>query len=119
MLKCNDKCVTIFLEGDDFMSGKTATLNCRVNPDAKQQAEAILSRLGIPMSTAIDMYLQQINLVGGIPFSVTLSKHSSFDADYMSASEIHTAIRAGIDDAEAGRIKDAASVFANISNKRT
>lgn len=47
------------------MSSKTATLNCRVNPDVKQQAEAILSRLGIPMSTAIDMYLQQINLVWG------------------------------------------------------
>lgn len=100
------------------MSGKTATLNCRVNPDAKQQAEAILSRLGIPMSIAIDMYLQQINLVGGIPFSVTL-KHSSFDADRMSASEIHAAIQAGIDDAEAGRVKDATSVFADFRESHT
>lgn len=101
------------------MSGKTATLNCRVNPEAKQQAEAILARLGIPMATAIDMYLQQINLVGGIPFSVTLSKPSSFDADDMSASEIHAAIRQGIDDAEAGRVKDAATVFAGFKESHS
>ena len=39
---------------------KTATLNLRVNPAVKQRAEAVLTRLGIPMSTAIDMYLNQI-----------------------------------------------------------
>jgi addiction module RelB/DinJ family antitoxin len=36
---------------------KSATLNLRVNPTVKQRAEDVLSRLGIPMSTAIDMYL--------------------------------------------------------------
>ena len=38
---------------------KTATLNLRVNPAVKERAEAVLSRLGVPMSTAIDMYLNQ------------------------------------------------------------
>lgn len=32
---------------------KTATLNLRVNPIAKQRAENVLKQLGIPMSTAI------------------------------------------------------------------
>ncbi len=109
----------MYWEVDEFMSNKTATLNCRVNPDAKQQAEAILSKLGISMSTAIDMYLQQINLVGGIPFSVTLSKHPTFDADYMSVSDIHAAIQVGIDDAETGRVQDAASIFANFRENHT
>ena len=36
---------------------KTATLNLRVNPVVKQRAEDVLTRLGIPMSTAIDIYL--------------------------------------------------------------
>ena len=53
---------------------KTATLNLRRNPNVKQRAEDVLSRLGIPMSTAIDMYLNQISLTGGIPFPVTLPK---------------------------------------------
>ena len=41
---------------------KTATLNLRVNPTVKGRAEEVLSRLGIPMSTAINMYLNQISL---------------------------------------------------------
>lgn len=42
--------------------GKTATLNLRVNPVVKERAEKVLSQLGVPMSTAIDMYLNQISL---------------------------------------------------------
>ncbi len=30
---------------------KTATLNLRVNPMVKERAEAVLSKLGVPMST--------------------------------------------------------------------
>ena len=33
--------------------GKTATLNIRVNPDVKENAESVLAQLGIPMATAI------------------------------------------------------------------
>ena len=65
---------------------KTATLNLRVNPSVKQRAEDVLSRLGIPMSTAIDMYLNQISLTGGIPFSISLPKApQSLNMDVMSA----------------------------------
>ena len=65
--------------------GKTATLNLRINPTVKQRAEDVLTRLGIPMSTAIDMYLNQISLTGGIPFAVTLPKApSSLNADLMT-----------------------------------
>lgn len=37
----------------------------------------MLAQLGIPVATAIDMYLKQISLVGGIPFSVALPKADS------------------------------------------
>ena len=47
-----------------YSMGKTATLNIRVNPDVKENAESVLAQLGIPMATAIDMYLKQISLVG-------------------------------------------------------
>ena len=68
---------------------KTATLNLRINPTVKQRAEDVLTRLGIPMSTAIDMYLNQISLTGGIPFAVTLPKvPSSLNADLMTKEEI-------------------------------
>ena len=69
---------------------KTATLNLRVNPTVKERAEAVLSRLGVPMSTAIDMYLNQISLTGGIPFTVTLPKApDSLNVDQMTDEEFH------------------------------
>lgn len=83
---------------------KSATLNLRVNPSVKQRAEDVLSRLGIPMLTAINMYLNQISLTGGIPFSVTLPKAlASANTDLMSVEEIHTKLKEG-DDVTAGRV---------------
>ena len=85
--------------------GKTATLNLRVNPSVKEKAENVLAQLGIPMSTAIDMYLKQISLVGGIPFSVVLPKvASSVNADMMSVSQIHQKLEKGYADIEKGNV---------------
>lgn len=91
---------------------KTATLNLRVNPTVKQRAENVLKQLGIPMATAIDMYLNQISLTGGIPFAVTLPKApQSVNTDLMSADEIHAKLQEGYDDMEAGKVRDAETAF--------
>ena len=94
---------------------KTATLNLRVNPKVKARAEEVLSRLGIPMSTAVDMYLNQISLTGGIPFNVTLPKAPvSVNADLMRVQEIHDILREGYEDVREGKVQDAASAFARF-----
>ncbi len=91
---------------------KTATLNLRVNPTLKEQAENILQQLGIPMSTAVDMFLKQITLVGGIPFPVTLPKvPAAVNMDLMTNEEIHAKLRKGLEDAETGRVQDAGTAF--------
>ena len=92
---------------------KSATLNLRVNPTTKKSAEDVLSRLGISMSTAIDMYLKQITLTGGIPFRVALPQApDSINADLMTTTEIHAKLQEGFDDIEAGRVQDAKVAFA-------
>lgn len=97
---------------------KTSTLNLRVNPVVKQRAEEVLSRLGIPMSTAIDIYLNQISMTGGIPFSVTLPKApQAVNMDLISAEEIHGKLQEGFDDMKAGRVQDAAAAFAKFREK--
>ncbi len=97
---------------------KTATLNLRVNPTLKEQAETILQRLGIPMSTAVDMFLNQITLVGGIPFPVTLPKApAAVNADLMTNEALHAKLRQGLEDAEAGRVQDAGSAFKAFREK--
>lgn len=91
---------------------KTATLNLRVNPSVKERAENVLSQLGIPMSTAIDMYLKQISLVGGIPFSVVLPKApASVNADLMSKEELQEKLERGYADFEQGNVQNAALAF--------
>ena len=91
---------------------KTATLNLRVNPTVKEQAEIVLSRLGVPMSTAINMYLNHISLTGGIPFAVTLPKApEDINADVMTDEEIHAKLQSGYDDVKAGRVKKAAEAL--------
>ena len=51
---------------------RTANVFTRVDPETKEQAEAILNQLGIPMSHAIGMFLKQIVMQRGIPFEMKL-----------------------------------------------
>jgi addiction module RelB/DinJ family antitoxin len=91
---------------------KTTTLNLRVHPDVKRRAEEVLSQLGIPMSTAIDIYLKQISMTGGIPFAVTLPKAPvSVNADMMTTEEIHAKLKEGYNDIEKGNVQDASAAF--------
>jgi addiction module RelB/DinJ family antitoxin len=94
---------------------KTTTLNLRVNPKVKQRAEEVLSQLGMPMSTAIDIYLKQISMTGGIPFAVTLPKApEAINADLMTDKELHEKLQKGYDDMETGRVLNAAEAFKNF-----
>lgn len=97
---------------------KTATLNLRVNPAVKNQAEEVLTRLGIPMSTAIDIYLNQIILTGGIPFEVSLPKIPvEVNMDLMTNEEISSNIKKGFEDAKNGNMIDAKTAFKTLSDK--
>ncbi len=97
---------------------KTATLNLRVDPVVKKNAENVLRQLGIPMSTAIDMYLYQISLTGGIPFAVSLPKApAEINADFMTSSELHEKLEKGYTDLETGHVQDAAAAFQAFREK--
>ena len=97
---------------------KTATLNLRVNPSLKKRAEEVLARLGIPMSTAIDIYLNQISMTGGIPFAVTLPKApEAINADLMSDEELRNELKAGLEDIKNGDVQDAISAFEEFEEK--
>jgi len=52
--------------------GKTATIQTRVDPAVKRNAQIILNKLNISMSEAISMYLSQITLQRGIPFEIKI-----------------------------------------------
>ena len=98
---------------------KTATLNLRVSPEVKKSAEMILSQLGVPMATAVDIFLRQIMLTGGIPFPVTLLKApDSINADLMSTPIIRDKLNEGLSDIEKGMMRPAREVFAQSREGR-
>lgn len=91
---------------------KSTTMNLRVNPTVKQQAEDVLKQLGIPMATAVDMFLRQITLTGGIPFPVSLPKAPvSVNADAMSVGQLRAELDAGYEDMKNGNVQDASAAF--------
>ena len=51
---------------------KNETIHVRVNSKVKSNAESALDMLGISISEAVNMFLCQVNLTGGLPFAVKL-----------------------------------------------
>jgi len=49
---------------------KTSAFTVRTNPEVKRDAELILHSLGMTLSEAIELYLVQIRMNGGLPFDV-------------------------------------------------
>ena len=70
------------------------------------------------MSTAINMYLNQIGMTQGIPFAVTIPKApTSINADALSADEIHKLLDKGYRDALSGKTETVETVFSNFEKR--
>lgn len=94
---------------------KTTTLNLRVDPKVKSEAEVVLSKLGISMSTAIDMYLRQISLTGGIPFTIQLPRGpESINVDLIDEDEVIYKLREGLKDIKEAKGQEALSFFKDL-----
>ena len=92
---------------------KSANLYARIEPDLKEQAENILTALGIPASNAITMFYKQIILQNGLPFEVKLPKHP-LDVSHMAATQLDAELEKGYEDAKAGRTIPMEQAFANV-----
>ena len=90
---------------------KTANLYARIEPDVKDQAEAILSALGIPVSNAINMFYKQIILQRGIPFEMKLPKDTVLDIRTMTDEQMNAELEKGFADLQAGKTRPAKTVF--------
>ena len=96
------------------MASKTANLYARIEPDVKEQAESILSTLGITASNAINMFYKQIILNRGLPFDVKIPTARPVDAAELTEAELNAELEKGYADMAAGKIKPARQAFASI-----
>ena len=93
---------------------KSANLYARIEPDLKEQAESILSALGIPASNAIPMFYKQIILQKGLPFEVKLPVTRPVDISGLTEEHLSEELEKGYSDIAAGRTRAAKSVFDGI-----
>ena len=81
------------------MATKTANVTARIQPNIKEQAEAILDRLGIPVSVFIDMAYRQVIMRDGVPFSLDIhDKLATRDA--ITKAEFDTMMQTGLTQAK-------------------
>jgi len=66
---------------------KTAIIQARIDPEVKNNAQNILSKLNITMSEAISIFLTQVSLNRGIPFDVKIPNDLTSDTLCKSENE--------------------------------
>ncbi len=96
------------------MAGKSANLYVRIEPEVKEEAEQILSSLGVSSSSAINMFYKQIIFCGGLPFDVKLPGPPELDMTKWTKEQLDAEIEKGYQDMLAGRVEPADKVFAEI-----
>lgn len=93
---------------------KSANLYARIEPEVKEQAERILSALGIPASNAINMFYKQIIMQRGLPFDVKIPREKPMDVSTLTEEEFNAELEKGYADILAGRTKPAKQAFAEM-----
>ena len=84
------------------MAAKTANVLARVEPDVKEQAEAIMAKLGVSASTVINMLYKQIIMTRSIPFSLSIPS-APIARDEMDTAAFDAMMEAGLAQAGAGQ----------------
>ena len=89
---------------------RTSTVFTRIEPEIKEQAELVLSKLGISMSNAVNMFLRQIVLQKGIPFELKLPVGEPIAYSSLTKEQFDKEIMKGIEDINKGRVYTADEV---------
>ena len=75
----------------------TAAVYARIDANLKENAESILSQLGISSSAAIQMLYSQIVLRNGLPFDLRLPAGKPVAIDGMTRAELDAELAKGMD----------------------
>ena len=92
----------------------SANLNIRIRPEVKDGAENILKKLGIPPSSAIDMFYRQIIMNKGLPFEVKIPSKSLIDISEISTEELNSLLDEGFESIEKGQYQNVDDAFKSI-----
>ena len=89
------------------MATKTSNVTARVEPEVKEQAETILSDLGIP----INIFYRQIVLWNGLPFRPSVPAARPKSRSEMNDAEFNARMSAGYAQAKQNQAAPSDEVF--------
>jgi DNA-damage-inducible protein J len=96
------------------MAIKSSNVAARVEPEIKEEAEAILAQLGISASNGINMFYRQIILWRGLPFRPSVPASRPLSLDEMTKEEFDAKMARGLAQAKAGEGIPADDFFASL-----
>ena len=86
------------------IANKTASIYTRIDPFIKNQAETILSALGISMSNAVEMFLRQVVIQRGMPFDIKMPIDKPLSLGSLNLEELDMELKKGYGDIKSGRV---------------
>ena len=96
---------------------KSSSIYTRVEPELKEQVEHVLSKLGLPMANAINLFLHQIVLYDGLPFEVKLPQRKPLNYSMLSREQFDIEMEKGLADLNEGRTTPSKQVRESIQRK--
>ena len=107
---------TIIILGGNTMAN-TSVVYARIDTNLKDNAESILSQLGISPSSAIQMLYSQIVLKKGMPFELKLPSSKPLAVGAMTREELDAELQKGVDSIKAGKVYSADEVDAVLAKE--
>lgn len=99
------------------MALKSSNVTARVEPEIKEKAEEILSRLGISASSGINMFYRQIILWNGLPFRPSIPMHTPKSFDEMTKEEFDEKLSRALNQHETGEGIPADEFFSTLKQE--
>ena len=101
----------------------TSAVYARIDTNLKENAESILSQLGISPSSAIQMLYSQIVLQKGMPFELKLPSSKPLSVGAMVREQLDAELQKDVDSIKegkvysAGALDDLREIYSYISNE--
>ena len=96
---------------------KSSSVYTIVEPELKEQVEQVLSKLGIPMANAINLFMHQIVLHKGIPFDVKIPQRIPLDYSALTQQQFDAEIEKGFSSLDANNVVPAKQVREKMQRK--
>lgn len=85
------------------MATKSTSVLVRLEPQVKEDAEAVFDQMGLSMSTAINIFLKQVIRTNKIPFEISAVMSPKAVED-MSPDELSVGLEESMEQMRAGKV---------------